>query len=1677
MKNKKQVELILKLRDETKSSLKEISDKMDNLKTKSNEASGSISNIGNLLKSSFSNKVIEGILNVTSAVINMSSDMTELENMTNQVFGSLSEDVDEYAKRASGVLGRSVYDMKKYTSEMGAVLKSFDGFDDNQILNMSKTLAELSVDMGSFLNVDDSQTFNALKEAITGETESLKALGIVINDTTMSEYARNAGIKESWQNLDESTQAELRYQAILEKTKFMQGDAARTIDSYSNQMKLLKANLMNLGTTLGDKITPVIASFTKSINKLLSSTNDYLNKKNTRDYLKDFVEQSRKANEIVLKYEKLSKEKLESGLSNEKEERRLELYQELKSLYPDILGNIGSEAEKYQEVKDALKDINDELSKKTKNQMLGDALSKIEQDYLELRNKIDTAQKEYDDKIAEIARNSSSDNTGFEKMIENIKFNKKGYLLEDYLNLLHEQELAGGTLLPKQIEKKRGIEHTLSKYGTNDIYSLIEVYKEQKKLEASMNGFIEQANLSVNKMTDDTVKKVGYLTDLMRGYENSNSILGFKDNALSKITQTFEVGRNTLNALTVPTSNGTNGNGTNGNIFKSYTPKQKTELQQLNEKYKNELKSLSLNVKKEKKTYDSILKNLSNLKTTNMNALKKLKAQNAITTLQYLEEESKVLEKMANEYKDIALKTGDKKASDKYNELQKELEEKLKEIEKEKLKISEQLVELNVITGIDLVDEKLKTLNSKLDEYKSGKKKFNKDEIDEITKKIKELKEKKNNLTQALNEELYKNGILTKIDLLNEELKYVTERIKEISSYSNKSKSDIDKQELKKLKNTYENLKTKISIENVVDNFVKSLEHIDITQFDEEEKKQYIGTITNKTNEEKKRLNGLYIKNKITQEEYIDEIIKLFQSVSNVYENLGALDEQNAVKLDIENAELGKFLIEDEKNKKIEEYKKNIEKLFSLEEDTDRINELKNEISKSKSEYEKYFLKLPEVIQKELSENGHNYDSESKEIKKFQLSEEGEKLVQNLKDTKNNIKSLNDELNKALTKEELIKQAKQIFSTVQQGMKTLTKLLDGDQQEIANAFIDALAEVSEFAFNLTEAIMTGNPEAIIQTVMKGLDIITGLFQGLDYSEQINKAHEMFEEKESEIKENIKALRELNDSIKEMNRNLITKASTDTSVENLRRNAKVQEELTKAYANTFNPKLITTGVEKERLNYNMSTVARVFAGIFSLGITEIAAASMRKNKEGEVEYNFRELFKLKGKTSKELQEEYDKYIKHLTLKDIDEINKLNIKNKVKDKRGVTKDITFETTDSNLEEIKKQYLEHIEKVKDMEKRTREFLENAILESFEGLSIVEAEEQKKEYLEQFKKIYEGREDYDELIKQAEENINNLIFKDKVINTVFNDARNSIIENLKQQNETIDSLATGLNSYFNKLLTNISKVQYDGLFRNLETEFNDVFLSISNKLKDIRLSDNAINLKDFATKELNFNDLFKKVKSLEEVNNDIKEVVKILREQALSSGLSIDIVDKMFPMNDIKEKITDISNMLEQAMSVAIDLNSFDQFSMSLGDSIHKAVRNNLIKSFAESKAFKSIYEKFLSTKEYEKELNESKTVKESFDILKKQLNKAEEMLKGNGLSFRETNATNGEYLNGITTKSNIAPTNIYSGNQAPTTFEFNLYNNGVMDNDTTRQFAKEVIKLMRENEKLEVRLNDNF
>lgn len=214
---------------------------------------------------------IGAIITFGKSCIDLGSDLQEVQNVVDVTFGSMSESVDAFAKNAIAQFGLSETMVKRYMGTYGAMAKAF-GYTTQQAYSLSASITGLTGDVASFYNITQDEAYTKLKSIFTGETESLKDLGVVMTQTALDQYALNNGFGKTTASMTEQEKVMLRYQFVMSQLSAAQGDFARTSDGWANQVRVLQLRFESLKATIGqgfiNALTPVIQALNKLLEKL-----------------------------------------------------------------------------------------------------------------------------------------------------------------------------------------------------------------------------------------------------------------------------------------------------------------------------------------------------------------------------------------------------------------------------------------------------------------------------------------------------------------------------------------------------------------------------------------------------------------------------------------------------------------------------------------------------------------------------------------------------------------------------------------------------------------------------------------------------------------------------------------------------------------------------------------------------------------------------------------------------------------------------------------------------------------------------------------------------------------------------------------------------------------------------------------------------------------------------------------------------------------------------------------------------------------------------------------------------------------------------------------------------------------------------------------------------------------
>lgn len=205
----------------------------------------------------------------TKDCIEVGSNVTEVQNVVDTAFKDLSGQADQWASNAMTNFGLSELSAKKYMGVFGQMSNAM-GITGQAALDMAEDVTGLTGDVASFYNLSANDAYTKLKSIWTGETETLKDLGVVMTQTNLDQYALNNGFGKTTAKMTEQEKVMLRYQYVTSALSNATGDFVKTQDSWANQTRILSLRFEQLKASLGKGFIALFTPILRGFNNLLA---------------------------------------------------------------------------------------------------------------------------------------------------------------------------------------------------------------------------------------------------------------------------------------------------------------------------------------------------------------------------------------------------------------------------------------------------------------------------------------------------------------------------------------------------------------------------------------------------------------------------------------------------------------------------------------------------------------------------------------------------------------------------------------------------------------------------------------------------------------------------------------------------------------------------------------------------------------------------------------------------------------------------------------------------------------------------------------------------------------------------------------------------------------------------------------------------------------------------------------------------------------------------------------------------------------------------------------------------------------------------------------------------------------------------------------------------------------
>lgn len=212
---------------------------------------------------------------VSAKLISMGSDAQEMQGKFDVVMGEFAGPVTQQLATFAGEVGRSRFELMGFSATIQDTLVPL-GFARGAAADMSVEVVKLATDLASFNNLDTQMVIEDIQSALVGNTETLRKYGVVASQTAIEQYAINEGLWDGKDAMDAQTKAAAIMGLIMDGTADAQGDAARTSESFANQMRALQASITDTATEIGLGLLPVVEPLLAMLSNLANNVLQWL---------------------------------------------------------------------------------------------------------------------------------------------------------------------------------------------------------------------------------------------------------------------------------------------------------------------------------------------------------------------------------------------------------------------------------------------------------------------------------------------------------------------------------------------------------------------------------------------------------------------------------------------------------------------------------------------------------------------------------------------------------------------------------------------------------------------------------------------------------------------------------------------------------------------------------------------------------------------------------------------------------------------------------------------------------------------------------------------------------------------------------------------------------------------------------------------------------------------------------------------------------------------------------------------------------------------------------------------------------------------------------------------------------------------------------------------------------
>lgn len=275
----------------SKKALEDIDKNIEKIKPELNQTNKETSNFNSTLKSAFK---IGSVVAFTKAVEKLATSMMKLSqksveyienvNLLEVAYKNANETIDESSKRIETYIDKmsEVYgfDESRLTRQFGIFKQLANAMQlpTETAEHLSEIMVKMSTDIASLYNLPLDRATNALQSALAGQVRPIRsATGADITEKTLQNTVADLGLDRTISELSYVEKRLVMVVSLTNQLKNSQGDYARTIESASNQIRVMHEQWDRLSRSVGNVFYPILEKVLPYINAVLMVLTEIFN--------------------------------------------------------------------------------------------------------------------------------------------------------------------------------------------------------------------------------------------------------------------------------------------------------------------------------------------------------------------------------------------------------------------------------------------------------------------------------------------------------------------------------------------------------------------------------------------------------------------------------------------------------------------------------------------------------------------------------------------------------------------------------------------------------------------------------------------------------------------------------------------------------------------------------------------------------------------------------------------------------------------------------------------------------------------------------------------------------------------------------------------------------------------------------------------------------------------------------------------------------------------------------------------------------------------------------------------------------------------------------------------------------------------------------------------------------